>query len=564
MKNQEVARILYEIADILEIKGVEWKPIAYRKAARNIETLSEDIIDMYKKGRIEDIPGVGKNIAEKINELLRTGKLKYYNELKKSVPIKLEELNSVPSLGPKRIKILYDKLNIKNLKDLKKAAEKNKIRELNGFSSTLENEILEGIKGIESTKTRLLLGYMYPFAKEIESKLSEQKFVEKAVIAGSMRRMKETIHDVDILVTTTDSKKTIDLFTSLPKKKLLAKGTTRASIILHNGLQVDIRVLDNNHYGSGLHYFTGSKEHNIKLRNLAIRKGLKISEYGVFKGKKAMATKTEEDVYKTLGLRYIEPELREDNGEIEAALKNKLPMLVGYNDIKGDLQMHTKYSDGSNSIEEMALKAKSLGRSYIAITDHYGRLAIANALNKKRMLKQFNEIDRINKKINGIKILKGAEVDINLEGNLDIDVSVLKELDILVASIHSSFKNDNTKRIMKAMENKYVNVIGHPTGRIINRRNGYNLDFEKIFEKSKETNTFLEINSFPDRLDLNDINVRNAIKNKCKLIINTDAHLSDHLDFMKFGIGTARRGWATKNDIINTNKLDKFFKIIGK
>ena len=239
-------------------------------------------------------------------------------------------------------------------------------------------------------------------------------------------------------------------------------------------------------------------------------------------------------------------------------------MLVGYNDIKGDLQMHTKYSDGSNSIEEMALKAKSLGRSYIAITDHYGRLAIANALNKKRMLKQFNEIDRINKKINGIKILKGAEVDINLEGNLDIDVSVLKELDILVASIHSSFKNDNTKRIMKAMENKYVNVIGHPTGRIINRRNGYNLDFEKIFEKSKETNTFLEINSFPDRLDLNDINVRNAIKNKCKLIINTDAHLSDHLDFMKFGIGTARRGWATKNDIINTNDLDKFLKIIRK
>ncbi|MBI2667416.1 DNA polymerase/3'-5' exonuclease PolX [Candidatus Woesearchaeota archaeon] len=564
MKNQEIARILYEIADILEIKGVEWKPIAYRKAARNIETLSEDVFELYKKDKLDDIPGVGKNIAEKIEELLKTGKLRYYEELKKSIPIKIEELISVPSLGPKRIKILYEKLKIKNLKDLKDAAEKQKIRNLEGFGYITEKEILEGIKGLESTKSRLLIGYMYPMAKEIESKLRAQKFISKATIAGSMRRMKETIHDVDILVTTNNPKKTIDFFTSLPKKKLLAKGSTKASIILYNGLQVDIRVLDNNHYGSGLNYFTGSKEHGIKLRNLAIKKGLKLSEYGIFKGKKTIASKKEEDVYKTLGLEYIEPELREDSGEIEFALKRKLPKLINYNNIKGDLHVHTIYSDGSNTIEEMALKAKSLGRKYIAITDHYGNLAIANALNKRGILKQFKEIKKINKKLSGITILKGSEVNINPDGTLDMDIQILKELDIVVASIHSRFKEDNTDRLIKAMENKYVNFIGHPTGRLINRRKPFNLDFEKIFEKSKETNTFLEINSFPDRLDLNDVNVRAAIKNKCRLIINTDSHSVDHLYFMKFGIGTARRGWSTKNDIINTNNLDKFLKIIER
>ncbi len=564
MRNQEIAKILYEIADILEIKGVEWKPIAYRKAARNIEILSEDILEVYKQGELEDIPGVGKNIAEKIEELIKTGKLKYYKELKKSTPIKLDELSGITNLGPKKIKLLYQKLKIKNLKDLKEAIKKHKLREIKGLGEKSEQLILEGIQSLELTKTRFLLGYIYPIAKEIESKLREQKFITKAIIAGSMRRMKETVHDVDILVITKDEKKAIDFFTSLPKKRLLAKGPTKASIMLENGLQVDIRVLDPNLYGSALNYFTGSKEHSVKLRKIAIKKGLKLSEYGVFKSNKLIASKTEQDVYKALGLQYPEPELREDTGEVETALKNKLPKLINYNDVKGDIQMHTRWSDGSNTIEEMALKAKSLGITYIAITDHYGGLVIANALDKKRIIKQHEEIDKLNKKLNGIKILKGLEVNIKPDGSLDVDIETLKRLDIVVASIHSSFRADNTKRLIKAMENRYVNIIGHPTGRMINKRKPYDLDFDKIFEKSKETNTFLEINSFPDRLDLSDVNVKAAINAKCKLIINTDSHFIDHLDFMKFGIGTARRGWATKKDVINTNNLDRFLKIIAK
>ena len=574
MKNQEIAKIFYEIADFLEMEKVAFKPYAYRKAAITLETIEEDVEEIYKKGGIkflEKIPGVGKSIAEKIAEFLKTGKIRYYQDLKKKTPVDIGELTAVEGLGPKKVKVLYQKLGIKNLKDLKKAAKAHKISLLFGFDEKTEKNILEGIKFLEQSKGRFLLGNILPTVKEIEKKFKSLKEVQKISVAGSVRRKKETIGDVDFLIITKNPSKIMDFFVSLPEViKIWGKGTTKSSIRLKQGLDIDLRVVSEKSYGSALQYFTGSKEHNIVTRKIAMGRGLKLNEYGVFKEKKMVAGKTEEEVYKILGMDWIPPELRENQGEIEAALRGKLPKLIELKDIKGDLHCHSKWDGGRNSILEMAESAREIGYQYLGISDHTKFLKIEHGLNEKQLAQQRKEIDKLNSRFqilnSRFKILQGCEANILNDGSIDIKDEALKKLDYAIAGIHSSFKMSKTKmteRIIQAIKNPYIKIIAHPTGRILKRRDAYQIDMERIFRAAKETDTILEINSFPERLDLNEINIRKAIEMGVKLIINTDSHHRDQMRYMEYGVNQARRGWAEKRDIINTyplEKLVKFFK----
>jgi DNA polymerase (family 10) len=409
-----------------------------------------------------------------------------------------------------------------------------------------------------------LLGFALPSAQEIVDRLKRLKEVNQISLAGSLRRRKSTIGDVDILVSSSKPEKVMDFFTSMKDVEgVIAKGHTKSSVRLDNDIHVDLRVLEDKSFGAALQYFTGSKNHNIRLRKIAIEKNLKLSEYGLFSGKKAVAGRTEQEVYKKLGLAYIEPELREDNGEIEASQKGKLPKLIGYNDIKGDMHTHTDWSDGSESMETMVNVAKKMGYKYIAITDHVGNLSIANALDEKRMLKQIKEIDKMNKKLSGFRILTGAEVNITEDGSIDMGDSVLKKLDIVIASIHYGLRNPKEKimkRLTKAMENKNVDVIGHPTGGKLSIREPIDIDFDRLFKKAEETNTALEINAWPERLDLNDVNVKAAIEAGVNIVIGTDAHGIEQLSFMELGIATARRGWAESKNVLNTLPVAKLLK----
>ena len=570
MKNLEVAELLNEIADYLEFANEPFKVRAYRKAALAIEGLSEDIEDAWKEDRLLDLPGVGEGIAKKIDDFLKNNKSKYLEELKKKTPVDMEELGKIEGIGPKTILKLYNELKVKNVADLEKAAKQGRIQKIEGLGPTVEQNILKSIEFARKTSERVPLGFALASAEEVVRMLKTLKEVKKVSIAGSARRMKETIGDIDILVTSRNAGKAADFFTKMPNvADVLAKGHTKSSIRLKEGIQVDLRVLDDDIFGAALLYFTGNKEHNIILRKIAIEKGLKLSEYGLFSKKtnKLAAGKTEEEVYKKLGLAYIEPEMREAEGEIEMAQHHMLPKLITYNDIKGDLQMHTRWSDGSNTIEEMAIAAKRLGHEYICITDHTGKLAIAHALDEKRILEQRKEIDKVNKKLKGITTLQGVEVNITDDGSLDMSDKVLKQLDIVVASIHSGFKNPRekiTKRMIKAMENENVDIIAHPTGRLITQRQSYEIDLDAVFDAAKETKTIMEINSYPERMDLRDVHVRAAVKAGVKLVISTDAHNSDQLHFIKLGIGTARRGWAAKNDVINTRSLKDMLRMLKR
>lgn len=564
MLNKKIAEILYEIADILDIKGVEFKPIAYRRAAQAIESLSKDIEEVYKENKLEELPGIGKHIADKIKEIIETGSLRYYKDLKKKLPIDFEGLMNVEGIGPKKVKLLWKKLGIKNVKDLEKAIKKHRLAKLKGLGEKTEKNILEGIDFAKKSKERMLLSEAMYIAEEIINKL---KNVKKINYAGSIRRGKETIGDIDILCCS-NNKNIMEEFVNLDiVKDIIAKGTTRSAIVTKDNVHVDLRLLDEKTYGAALMYFTGSKEHNIELRKIAINKRWKLSEYGLFKGDRLIAGKTEEEIYKKLNLKYIEPEIRENNGEIEASRRNELPNLIKLEDIKSDLQMHSNYSDGSNSIKEMAEKCIKLGYKYMLVTDHTGKLKIANSLDERRAENYFKEIDRLDRNFKNFKIFKGAEVDIKENGDIGVDDSFLKKFDIIVASIHSAFKKskeEQTKRLLKAMDNKYIKIIGHLTGRLINERKSIEVDIDKIFKKARENNIVLEINAFPNRLDLNNANVREAIKNGCRLSLGTDAHSTEQLDLMKFGVITAKRGWAEKKDIVNcydVNKFKKFFNI---
>lgn len=565
MKNKEVALLLYKIADYLDFLGVEFKPIAFRRAAQNIEVLSRDIEEIYTQGKLEEIPAVGRHIAQKIVEYLKTGKLEYFEELKKRIPVDLEGLMAISEVGPKRAKVLYQKLGIKNLAELKKAAGQKKIRELFGFGEKSENSILRSIEILEKSKGRKLLGDCIDVGEEIVQKLNKVYGVTQVDLAGSARRMKETVGDLDILVISSKPNKVVEAFSNLKNiQKVLEKGPTRSSIILDNGLQVDLRVVEKKSYGAALNYFTGNKEHNINLRKIAIKKGLKLSEYGLFKKNKFVGGRTEQELYKKLGMVYIEPELRENTGEIELAEKNKLPKLIGYGDILGDLHMHTTFSDGHDSIEEMAIASKKMGYLYVNISDH-SKLPVANGMDDKEVIDYCKKIDNINKNDLGIKIFKGCEINIDREGKPDLKNSTLKELDIPIFSIHSYFKLDKkemTKRILNALDNEFIKILAHPTGRLINQREEYEFDFDLVFEKAFKNNVALEINSFPDRLDLKDVYIRAAREFGVKFAINTDSHAILHLRHIRFGIGQARRGWLSKKDVLNTLALKEFQKAL--
>ncbi len=573
MKNQEIAKIFYEIANYLEMEGVAFKPHAYQKAALTLETLEEDVEAIYKRGglvALKEIPGVGESIALKIEEYLKTGKIKYYEEFKKKIPIDLKELMQVEGLGPKKAKVLYQKLGIKNIKDLEKAAKAHKIAPLFGFGEKTERNILEGIAFLKRSKGRFLLGEILPKVKEIYDQLKNLKGVQEINWCGSIRRMKETIGDVDFLVISKEPQKVMDFFCSLPGIiKIWGKGTTKSSVRMREGFDMDIRVVPAKSYGSALQYFTGSKEHNIALRKIAIDKNLKLSEYGLFRGSKMIAGKKEEEIYEALGMDWIPPELRENQGEIEAALKGKLPKLIDYKDIKGDLHCHSKWDGGANTIEELVETAKKMGYQYLGIADHTKFLRIEHGLDERKLTQQRKEIDKINLKLttNNLKfrILQGCEANILNDGSIDIKDEALKKLDYVIAGVHSNFKMPKekmTERIIRAMKNPNVDIISHPTGRILKKRDEYQIDFNKILRAAKETKTILEINSFPERLDLNDQNIRLAKEAGVKMVINTDAHHKDQLRFIEFGIAQARRGWAEREDIINSWPFEKLLQML--
>jgi len=577
MANNALAKIFHEISAYLTMDEVDFKPQAYEKAAFSIKALPEDVDDIYKKGgvlAIEKIPGVGKSIAEKIVEYIKTGRIKYYLGLRKKMPVDIMGLMAIEGVGPKMIKDFWKNLKIKNVKDLERAAKTGKIRKLPNYRKKTEENILQGIEFFKKSSGKFLLGDVLPMVQKIISKLQKLEGVEKISPAGSLRRMKEVVRDIDILVTVnkkSSAKKIMDYFTSMEDVvKIWGRGVTKSSVRLDSGMDADLRIVPEESFGSALQYFTGSKEHNIELRKIAIEKSFKLNEYGIFKGKKKIPTPTEKEVYRALGLEYIEPELREGAGEIKAAVfyqkKNKtnLPQIISLNKIKGDLHCHSDWDGGENSIKEMAEEAIRLGYEYVGIADHTKFLKIENGLNEERLLKQRKEINKLNlefknKKLNFF-ILQGCEANILADGSIDINNKALSKLDFVIAGVHSQMKMSKekmTERIIKAMNNPNVDVISHPTGRIIQKRDEFQIDFEKILEEAKRTKTILEINSYPGRLDLNDKNIKKAKNAGVKMIINTDSHEKNHLNLIEFGVSQARRGWAEREDIINTNSLKK-------
>ncbi len=573
MFNQNISKIFYELADYFRMEGVDFKPQAYEKAAITIESLESDIGEIYQKGGIEalrEIPGVGEGIAKKIEEYLKTGRIKEYEKFKKKIPIDLDSIVKVEGMGVKKAKILYEKLGIKNLKDLEKAAKARKIAPLFGFGEKTEKNILEGIEFLKRSKGRFILGEILPKAAEIMKELRKIKEVKKLEVCGSIRRRKETAGDIDFLAVSDNPEKIMDFFANFPGvAKVWGKGKTKTSVRMEEGYDMDIRAVPKKSYGAALQYFTGSKEHNIILRKIAIDKGYKLSEYGLFKGNKMIAGESEEDIYKKLGLRWIPPEIRENQGEIEAALKGKLPKLVELKDIKGDLHCHSHWGAGKRLIEEIAEEAMALGYEYIGISDHTKFLAIEHGLDEKQLAEQRKEIDRINKKLQTIsyklQVLQGCEANIMSDGAIDIKDEALAKLDYVIAGVHSQMKMPKekmTQRIIRAMENPNVDVISHPTGRILKQRDEYEIDFDKILKAAKDTGAILEINANPYRLDLNDKNIRKAREIGVKMVINADAHHKSQLSFMEYGVSQARRGWAEKNDIINAWPAEKMLNML--
>jgi len=570
MRNQEIAKIFNDISDILEIKGDNpFRIRAYRRAAQNIDGLAKDVAEISVE-ELQEIPGIGDDLAGKIQEYVKTGNLKFYDELKKEVPPGLVDLLSVPGLGPKTAKLLLEKLHIKDIDDLEKHAKEGKLKGLPGIQARTEENILKGIAMIKRHPGRFPIGRVLPVAEGILGKLKEKAPVNKLSIAGSLRRWKDTIKDIDVLATSKDPHKVMDVFVHLPQvKEVLMKGPTKSSLITKEGIQVDLRVVDEGSFGAALAYFTGSKEHNIRLREMAVKKGLKINEYGIFDAKteKKLGGKNEGDVYKILDMSYIPPELREDTGEIEAALEGRLPGLVEMGDIKGDLHVHTKSSDGSHDIQELIDAAKARGYEYLAITDHSKGLAVARGLSVDQVLEQNKKITALNKKLKGFKLLSGTEMDIKSDGSLDYPDEVLKQLDIVVASIHSGFRQSKeqiTKRLVSAMKNPYVSIIAHPSGRLIGERDSYEINMDEVLRTAKETGTAIEINAYPLRLDLSDMYVKKAKEMGVSLAINTDTHVIYQFDFMAYGVGTARRGWAEKKDVLNTFRYAMLMKRLSE
>ena len=561
VQNSDVRDIFNKLADLLDIEGANpFKVRAYRNAARTVSGLPGNISDMISEDEdLTRLPGIGKDLAGKIREIVETGTLSQLKEEEKKIPHGLDKLLRLESLGPKKVKLLYHKLGITNLKELKEAAKQGNIRKIEGFGKKTEQKILESLEREKKNEQRIKLLEAEQQAEPLIDHLKKSIGIKKITIAGSFRRRKETLGDLDILVTCKKDSDVMQKFVEYEDIiKVVSKGKKRSTVVLRTGLQVDVYILAQVSYGAALHYFTGSKSHNISIRKMGIEKGLKVNEYGVFKGKKRVAGKTEEEVYRAVDLVYIEPELRENRGELEAARKNELPDLVMLKDLRGDLHSHTSETDGRHSLEEMAQAAGDLGYEYLAVTEHSKRVTIARGLDDQRLALRIEQIDRLNEKLKGITLLKGIEVDILKDGSLDLPDKILKELDLTVCSVHyyrNLSRKDQTERIIRAMDNPYFNILGHPTGRLINERPAYEVDLEKIMQAARERGCCLELNAHPDRLDLSDSYCKMAREMSVKIAISTDAHSRSDLKFMRFGVDQARRGWLEAKDIINTRSL---------
>jgi DNA polymerase (family 10) len=561
--NNDIAAIFDEIADLLEIEQANpFRIRAYRNAARTVQGLGQEVGELIKEGYdLEQLPGIGEALADKMEEIARTGKCQALEKLRRESGRGLVELLHIPGLGPKRVSALYHELDIQTPQQLLRAAKDGRLRQLHGFGEKTEHNLLDMLQAHAGQERRFKLAVAAQYANTLVAYLRDSKDVVEIVVAGSFRRCKETVGDLDILVTTTHPQPVVERFTRYDEvKEVLSRGTTRSTVILRNGLQVDLRVVKPESFGAALHYFTGSKQHNIAIRRRGQQRGLKINEYGVFKGERSIAGKTEASVYQAVGLPYIPPELRENRGEIEAAEASRLPSLVQLEDLEGDLHAHTTATDGHNSIEEMALAAKKIGLRYIAITEHSKRLTMTHGLDEKRLLKQVEEIDRLNDRLKGITVLKGIEVDILEDGSLDLPDEILGQLDLVIGAVHSKFhlsRARQTTRILKAMDHPHFTMLAHPSGRLLEQREPYDVDMARIIHHAAERGCYLELNAHPERLDLLDTHCRMAKEAKVLVSINSDAHSISDLNNLKYGIGQARRGWLEKGDVLNTQSFKK-------
>ncbi|MDK2849116.1 MAG: polymerase [Desulfuromonadales bacterium] len=572
--NADIARIFKQVADLLEIEGANpFRIRAYRNAARTINDQTQSVASMLDESRdLTELPGIGDDLAAKIAEIVETGHLRMLKKMEKTTPENLTDLLQISGLGPKRVADLHEKLGIDNLQDLGEAARKKKIRSLKGFGKKLEQNILKEIERHTTNGARTRLSEAEQVATPLRAYLGQVEGVKRVVVAGSFRRRRETVGDLDILATCKKGSPVMDRFTAYEDvAEVLSKGKTRSSIRLRGGLQVDLRVVPEASYGAALYYFTGSRDHNIAVRRMAAKNDLKINEYGVFRDdaedKERIAGASEEEVFATVELPFIEPELRENRGEIEAALEGSLPRLIIADDIRGDLHAHTEATDGRSSLTEMVEAARSLGYSYLGITEHSQAVTVAGGLDRRRLEEQIEEIDRLTDRYAGFRIFKGIEVDIREDGSLDLPDAVLKKLDFTVGAVHSRFdlpSDKQTERIIRAMDNRHFNILAHPSGRLINQREPYTVDMEKIMRAALERGCFLELNAQPDRLDLNDHHCRMAKEMGLKLAICTDAHHVGGLKNMRYGIYQARRGWLSSDDIINTRKVADLQKLLKR
>ena len=561
--NQKVAETLYQIGEILAIKGDRFRSRAYNMAAQRVTALTEDVGAVADRGELEQIPGVGKSIAMNIAEIIETGQSVILEELRNSLPKGVLQMIEVEGIGPKIAMRLNEELGITNLEELEQAAKDQKIRVLKGFGEKKEENILKAITEYRNRSTRFLLGEVLPIIQGITSYMGESKAVRRVEVAGSARRMKETVGDLDVLVSSHDPETVTERFVSMPPIiRVLGKGPTKSTVVLQNMLQVDLRVIPPESYGAALQYFTGSKEHNVKLRTIGVRTGFKLNEYGLFRRVDDSLVEAEDEakIYEALGMQWMPPELRENTGEIEAAMEGKLPELVTLDQVKGDLHVHTDYSHAIDPLEEMVRKAVDMKLEYLAITDHSQSLAIARGLKEDRLLEQIKEVRKLDEEYSEIRILAGIECDIKSDGSMDYRDDVLEQLDWVVASIHIGMQRDEetiTNRIISAIQNPYTRVIGHPTGRLIQKRNPYQVNLDKVFEAAAEQKVFMEINCSPSRLDLRDVDARRAKEAGVKISLGTDAHSVSQMEFLPLGVGVARRGWLEPEDVVNTWNIER-------
>ena len=567
--NADVARVFREVADVLEIQGANaFRVRAYRTAARTVEDLGEPLEDLvsHDGNRLTELPGIGQDLAGKIEEIVHTGSLAALRKLERRAPRGAVELMQVPGLGPKRARVLCEKLRVRSIAGLARAARAGRVRRLRGFGAKTEARLLRELEGRAVGEQRVLRAAAAESAEALRDHLRALDGVEQAEIAGSYRRGRETVGDIDLLVTCARGTRAVERFVGFPAvEQVLARGRTKAAVRLRSGLQVDLRVLDADSFGAGLHYFTGSKAHNIAVRRLGQQHGLKINEYGVFRGDRRVAGRTEREVFESVGLPWIPPELREDRGEIDAARAHRLPRLVELTDIRGDLQAHTTDSDGRSSLEEMADAAEALGYQYLAITDHTPTVRIAGGLDRAGFRRQMRRIERLNGRLHSLTLLAGAEVDIHADGSLDLDDDTLAALDIVVVSLHSRLDiapAAQTKRILRALHHPSVDIFAHPTGRLIGKRRGAQFDTEQVFAAAAAAGVMLEVNAQPERLDLDDVMARAAIRAGVRLTLGSDAHAAGELRFMRWGVDQARRGWARKRDVANTRSLDELLPLL--